>query len=153
MIDNTIVFIYLAATLAIALTTAVGCTTNDNHMGGGSSANDDVDYEGPYTVRVYDDDTGEAIRGAVVEWDFYFASEKLDALKRHHTGVESTDAEGKVTIPKVEVLPGDEFVDLKLIVTKGGYLEARQTVKPRGFFSSNTVVFELEPIKPIAPMR
>ena len=139
----------LAAVLTVALMAVVGCKTDNRTV----IKTEDATYVGPYTVRVYDEDTGKTIRGAVVEWIFSFASDRFDALKRRRLGVDSTDGGGGLTIPQVEAGRNDEFVELDIVVTKAGYLEARRTIKPGGFFSSNTVVFRLKPIKPMTPLR
>jgi hypothetical protein len=135
--------------LTIGLMTVLGCRMND----GSSTTTEEVRYAGPYTVKVYDEDTGEEIRGAVVEWHFYFASDRFDALKRHHLGVETTGADGVAEIPAVEMRRDDEFSQLDIVITKAGYMEARGTAKPGGFLSSSTIVFRLKPIKPMAPLR
>ncbi len=128
--------VLLAAAVAV-LVAAVGCRRFDYaRYEAGRSA-------GGYTVQVQSAATGRGIPEAVIEWNYYFASEVVDPAQRPNWGVCLTGADGRAAIPGAEHPMGDFFQELNVRVTVAGYHEGRQTVKAR----SGMIVFSLKPIE------
>ena len=114
-----------------------------------------VQYDGDYTGRVVDAETGEPIEGAVVlgTWDFV-SSSVAGALYRFYDAAETTtDAKGDFTVPGRGLMFLSCLDSMYATVFKTGYecLSLRWDVLKEGFGRRNNIGWDGE--IPIIPLR
>jgi len=128
--------------LVTALVVGAGCQSSPVLKGNAA---------GGYAIKVVDRTTGMGVAEATVEWDYFFKSNIMDPQQHRSWGLVITDLQGNAKLPRVIHPASDQVVELHLVVTVAGYLEAKKTIKAGREIEGNCIRIRLIPIDPLGP--